>query len=457
MFRGYASQKSNVPFRIWYSRLNELNALLTDFQYIILSATMTPSTKAKIITSLEVDPTKLHTITISPIKENLIFKTVFLGGNPLEIFDQYAELLLEGKIEKRIMIITQTKIQASNIFSKFESYLEEKIFKNGDYNVRERLVEMFIRITPDEVKQHIIKDMTDPNGNIKILVCTNAFGMGIDCKNVNTVLHFGPPRTVETYLQECGRAGRDGCVSNCVLFYNRLLCSKIQEEMSKFVFNVKKCRRKCLMECFSIEDDTQFKGCLCCDVCLKFCDCDRPHDIMEELNEIFADVRRRNRVDNEVKSKIEADLRSAFKGTVYSETPVMIPNTYFQFGEYQIQQILNNIEKIFTLEDVRQWVDTWTDSDALKVLQTLNSVFDDIELPTYPIREESFDPASSDKWHGLLSKSDDENDENREDKNEDNENECKNIEGDKNDTSYCLDDTVLETTIEEEVSFVEEK
>ena len=98
-----------------------------------------------------------------------------------------------------------------------------------------------------------------------------------------------------------------------------------------------------------------------------------------------------------------------------------------------------------------------TNRDALKVLQTLNSVFDDIELPTYPIREESFDPASSDKWHGLLSKSDDENDENREDKNEDNENECKNIEGDKNDTSYCLDDTVLETTIEEEVSFVEEK
>lgn len=102
---------------------------------------------------------------------------------------------------------------------------------------------------------------------------------------------------------------------------------------------------------------------------------------------------------------------------------------------------------------MRQWVDTWTDSDALKVLQTLNSVFDDIELPTYPIREESFDPASSDKWHGLLSKSDDED---GKDKNEDNENEGNKVEEDKTDTSFCLDDTILETTIEEEVSFVEE-
>jgi ATP-dependent DNA helicase RecQ len=52
-----------------------------------------------------------------------------------------------------------------------------------------------------------------------MLVATNCFGLGVDLSDVRTVIHYGLPRSLLAYVQECGRAGRDGQNATCVLFF----------------------------------------------------------------------------------------------------------------------------------------------------------------------------------------------------------------------------------------------
>jgi len=137
-----------------------------------------------------------------------------------------------------------------------------------------RLVDMFSRVLTVEKKEEVLKSFSRPAGNLRLIISTTAFGMGIDCGDIRRVIHWGIPANLEEYVQESGRAGRDGdpCVA---LMYRGVGGRNATYKMKAYLANTLRCRRVVLFQDFLAFQDNDIKvnGCSCCDICTQFCVC----------------------------------------------------------------------------------------------------------------------------------------------------------------------------------------
>lgn len=94
-----------------------------------------------------------------------------------------------------------------------------------------------------------------------VIFATNAYGMGVDKKNIRTVIHLHAPEDAASFLQEAGRGGRDGKAAGSFVLYTRKDRGKL-----RYVFDGKDCIRATLLHLMGEEGEN---GCLSCSKCLK--------------------------------------------------------------------------------------------------------------------------------------------------------------------------------------------
>lgn len=188
-------------FRPSYLKINELRKVLPNAPILALTATATPTVVDDIQEQLEFgkhNDLKPQVFSMSFRRENLSYVV-------RQADDKFLELLhIISSVRGSVIVYTRNRERTKEVADKLdEEGISATFYHAGlDFAIKEK--------RQDDWQQD----------KVRVMVATNAFGMGIDKPDVRLVIHMDVPDSIEAYYQEAGRAGRDGKRAYAVLIYN---------------------------------------------------------------------------------------------------------------------------------------------------------------------------------------------------------------------------------------------
>lgn len=178
----------------YQSIIPELKGLLPDVQIIAVTATATEEVEENIQELLNIKNSAVFKTSVK--RENL---KLFVNGTYQR--EQFILSYIKERIGKSGIIYASTRAEVEKLSTFLTDNAVENVIYHGGLGKKER----------NENQQKFITD------EVKIVIATNAFGMGIDKPDIRYIIHFNLPGDLESYYQEIGRAGRDGSLSDCIL------------------------------------------------------------------------------------------------------------------------------------------------------------------------------------------------------------------------------------------------
>ena len=335
---------------------------------VALTATATTSTRLQIMHSLEMKKPVL--LIESPNRPNIGYAVKVVPPDPSKTFLTVVKDLREQKGNyKRTIVYCQSIKVATQLYDFFQAELGKDIYADETMDPRKRFVEMFHSRIDELNREQILQSMALSGGSIRVLIATIAYGMGIDCKDVKVVIHYGPSKNLEAYTQESGRAGRTSSeMCKSVLLYSSLMLKYCHDDIKAYVKESLQCRRKMLLSNFDADLSNLSEpehAHQCCDVCQRICECqgsscdfvyfDLPLEIAESHETSILQTRSVTDLERESLLKklhyLKLALNEQYIKTIRKVNLPMFTPAKLQcvFGEEQIEQILKDCEHIFLL------------------------------------------------------------------------------------------------------------
>lgn len=243
-------------FRPDYAKLSQLKTLFPKTPIIALTATADKSTRADIISQLELSDPKQF---IDSFDRPNISLTVLPGQKRIEKIKDF----LSDKMTQSGIVYCLTRKQTESLAKKLQQHGLNATSYHAGLSSTDR----------SRIQKSFVRDKT------QIICATIAFGMGIDKSNVRWIIHYNLPKNIEGYYQEFGRAGRDSAPAQALLFYTfadvemikKFFINRVQGDLQLAKLNKIKeyaegviCRRKILLQYF---DEHYKNDCGNCDIC----------------------------------------------------------------------------------------------------------------------------------------------------------------------------------------------